>query len=56
MEWPTEYQQHPTKNLAKLGDSVKIAALGELKLREVPQGLVEKEASHREEIRLQVGA
>jgi hypothetical protein len=56
VEWPTEYQQHPNNNVGKLGESVKIAGLGKLKLREAPQGLAEKEASHEAEIRLQVEA
>lgn len=56
MEWPTEYQQHPANNLADLGESVKIAGLGKLKLREAPQGLAEKEASNEEEICFQVEA
>jgi len=56
VEWPTEYQQHPTSSLAELGGSVKIAGLGKLKLREAPQGLAEKEASHEAKIRFQVEA
>jgi hypothetical protein len=56
VEWPTEYQQHPANNLADLGESVKIAGQGKLKLREAPQGLAEKEASHEAEIRFEVEA